>query len=453
MMRFYPSFNKVLDTFNKVSGNQTGIIKATAMPLINQDKSISLKSITGNMPKYHKVLLERQSGDVQYHVIGYGNFYEEALIKYTGESVERYSSMVAPKLVEDKVVYDTYKNMCKRGKVMPLKYMDVFTKEQLEEMSTYISDFSKEKITEDDVVGWLQCPSLVNKGENIWVPAIMLFVGYQVNLEKGEKQYIQGFSTGTASHTDLKKALVNAIVEYLQIDSFMITWHTKRKCKRINIDDETVKKALDEIGLGDDSIYEIIPVEMTLSDNSVPTFGTFLRRKDNKMPYLLFGVQGDFDVKNGVYRSIMEGISIAHSGYFNTIYNRDLIEHVMNNDSKFLDLDLNVLYYSAPKHIDEKNKLIEEFIDGEINLSDIKTIENLDTDSQLKELLKTVSEISEYAVYMDMTSPELRDKGWYTMRVLIPEILEMCIPEFPFKDHPRMKEHGGIINEYPHPMP
>ena len=455
-MKFYPSFNKVLNTFDKVAGNQTGVIKATAMPLINQDKRVNLKSITGNMPKYHKSLFKRQNGDVQYHIIGYGNFYEEALIKYTGESMERYSSMVAPKLIEDEIVYGTYKEMCKKGKVMPLKYMDVFTEEQLKEISSHLNVFSPKKVTEDDIIGWLKCPSLTKKGEEIWVPAVMLFVGYEVNLEKGEKQYIQGFSTGTASHIDFKKALINAIVEYLQIDSFMVTWHTKRKCKKINIDDEVVNKALEEIGLGKDSPYELISLDMTLPDNPVPTFGTFLRRKDNKMPYLLFGLQGDFDVRNGVYRSAMEGVSIAHSGYFSTIYNRQLIEFLMKKDKeefKFLDLDLNVLFYGAPRFIEEKNTLIEEFIDGEINLSDIKTIDNLDTDSQINELIKKVSEISEYAIYMDVTSPELREKGWYTVRVLIPEILEMCIPEFSFKEHPRMKEHGGVINEYPHPMP
>ncbi len=453
-MQFYPSFNNVLNKFNKIAGNQTGIIKATATPLINQDKSINLKSITGNMPKYHKSVLERLSSDVQYHIIGYGKFYEESLIKYCGESIERYSSIVAPKLVDDEVVYATYKEMLKVGKVMPLKYIDVFTKEQLGKISTYLKDFSSEKITEDDVVGWIKCPSLLNKDEEIWVPASMMFVGYEVNLEKNEKQYIQGFSTGTASHIDFKKALINAIVEYLQIDSFIISWHTNRKCRKINIDDEVIKEELEKMGLGEDSIYEIIPLEMTLPDNNVPTFGTFIRRKDEKLPYILFGLQGDFDIRNGVYRSIMEGISISHSGYFNTIYNRQTVEMIAKNDDiEFLDLDSNVLYYSIPNKIKEKNDLIESFIGEEVNLSDIETIDNLDVDSQIKNLIKQVKQISEYAIYKDITPVEAREKGWYTVRVLIPEILEMCIPEFPFKDHPRMKKYGGVVNEYPHPMP
>lgn len=454
-MKFYPSFNKVLDTFTKVAGNQTGIVKATAMPLINQDKSINLKSITGNMPKYHKLLLKRQDTDVQYHIIGYGDYYEESLIKYTGESIERYSAMVAPTLTENQIIYGTYKEMCKKGKVMPLEYINVFTDEQMQEISTTFKAFSDKQVTEDDVIGWIKCPSLIHKNEEIFIPVGMMFVGYEVNLEAGEKQFIQGFSTGTASHTDFKKALINAIVEYLQIDSFMVTFHTKRKCKRVIIDDKSVNKALDEIGLGKDSIYEVITMDMTLEDNIVPTFGTFLRRKDKKMPYLLFGLQGDLDVKNGAYRSIMEGISISHSGYFNTIYNRNVIKHILDNkeDLKFLDLDLNVLYYSTPDDFCEKEKLVDDFIDGEIKLSEIKTIDNLDVDSQINALIDHVKKISEYAVFMDITSPELRDKGWYTARVLIPEILEMCIPGFPFKNHPRMKKFGGAINEYPHPMP
>lgn len=29
------------------------------------------------------------------------------------------------------------------------------------------------------------------------------------------------------------------------------------------------------------------------------------------------------------------------------------------------------------------------------------------------------------------------------MRAMIPELIEMCIPEFPFENHPRMKNMEG----------
>ncbi len=149
----------------------------------------------------------------------------------------------------------------------------------------------------------------------------------------------------------------------------------------------------------------------------------------------------------------MEAASISYGAYFNTIYNKNMLNNVMKDDHKFLDLDSNVLYYSLPSKIEEKNKLVEEFIENEINLSSLNKLNIEDVDEQIKTLLNYLKNMSEYAVYLDLTPPETRDKGWYVMRVMIPELIEMCIPEFPFENHPRMKKYGGVINEHPHPMP
>ncbi len=92
----------------------------------------------------------------------------------------------------------------------------------------------------------------------------MMFVGYEENKSKGEMNFIPSFSTGTAAHKSLKKALLNALIEYIQIDSFMITWYTKGKCSLVKIDDENVLKVLEDVNLGENSSYEIIPVYMAL---------------------------------------------------------------------------------------------------------------------------------------------------------------------------------------------
>lgn len=42
------------------------------------------------MPDYHKQFIGELS-QVSYHIIGYGSHYEEALIRYLGESIERYA--------------------------------------------------------------------------------------------------------------------------------------------------------------------------------------------------------------------------------------------------------------------------------------------------------------------------------------------------------------------------
>ncbi len=130
MIKFFPSFNNILENFKSLAGNQSGILEATCMPVVNFNSDVSLKSITGNMPDYHKQVFNKDVS-MQYHIMGYGSHYEEALIKYTGESIERYSSIMGPTLLKDKIVYESYKKLSKNNKVMPLKYIDVFTENQI----------------------------------------------------------------------------------------------------------------------------------------------------------------------------------------------------------------------------------------------------------------------------------------------------------------------------------
>ena len=50
---------------------------------------------------------------------------------------------------------------------------------------------------------------------------------------------------------------------------------------------------------------------------------------------------------------------------------------------------------------------------------------------ELEEYIKTVSEISQYGVYMDITPIEVKDKGFNVMRVFIPELIQMSFLESP----------------------
>jgi len=443
-----------MNTYSSIAGNQTGIIKATALPLVDIDDGVNLRSITGTMPDYHKRIFKNTEVSIAYHVVGYGEFYEESLIRYTGESVERYSGMMSSHIYKNYIRHASYKELTDEGnKVMPLKYIDVFSQEQMNKYSKLIGDIPSISISEDDILGWVQCPSLFNKDQKIWVPAKMIFTGYETSIEKNEKSYIQSFSTGTASHKTFKQALLNAMVEYAQIDAFMLTWFCKLKCPEIEFDIPVVKEITGRIGGGEEKNFYTKSLYMSLPDMDLPVIGTFIIRNDDKVPYMLFGIQGDYDLKNAAVRSVMEGAAISYSSFFNTIFDVDSVRYAMGKDPTFLDLDGNVMYYGLPDQNENKLATVEDLCKGKIKLSEIKTIDNLDLDSQLKSMMKYLEKKSEYGVYLDITPPELREKGWHTARVFIPELLEMCLPDLPFKNHPRMKEFGGVINDNPHPMP
>lgn len=452
MITYYPYFRHAMDEYRQMAGGQSGILQGIIAPMIKMPPEPHLRSMTGNMPNYHKLTFGDPSKDVEYHISGYGVYNEEAFTKFMGESVERYAPIVTESMFKTKAVYASFNEISQRKeKVLPLEYINIFSSRQQKIMHHIMPSYSDKHVTEDDIISWISCPSLLYPGENIWVPLQLMFVGYVKDESKNEKWVTPSFSTGTASHRTVNKALLNAIVEYMQIDAFIISWYTERKCKRIEIDDSVINSTLEKVGLGRDSAYEIIPLYMTLPDLDLPGVMVILRRKDNKMPSLVLGVQGDMDIRNALLRGIFEATAIISMNVYNAIYDPEKIVY-SNNKSAFSDLDTNVLYYGTPANSDAIDRILNKISGEAILLSSIEHC-SMSSDSQLSHLLNEVKKISEYAVYLDLTPPELHDKNWNVIRTLIPELCGMCLPGFPFENHPRLKKKGGVINGYPHPLP
>ena len=269
--------------------------------------------------------------------------------------------------------------------------------------------------------------------------------------QKKERWVTPSFSTGTAAHRTIPKALLSAIVEYIQIDAFVLSWYTEQKCDRIQIDDPVILNTLEKVGLGKNSPYEIVPLYITLPDLDLPSVMVILRRKDKKTPAFILGVQGDMNIRNAVLRGIFEAAAIISMVVYNTIYDPKKVIF-SNTESAFADLDTNVLYYGTPIHDDVIDDILQKLIGKTKPLSFFET-NNMSTELQLSYLLNELKKVSKFAVYLDLTPPELYRKNWCVMRTLIPELCGMCFPGFPFKDHPRIKQYGGVVNGYPHPLP
>lgn len=138
------------------------------------------------------------------------------------------------------------------------------------------------------------------------------------------------------------------------------------------IDDPEILALLEEARLGKDSLYEIIPIDMTVGeDNPLYTFGIILKNKSNEGPYLLFGVQAGLDPKHTLLRGIMEASAISYSYYYNLFYNPTSTQNAESDSPLFLDLDSNVFYYAHPKDQELKWKAFEPLISGEVRLSDL----------------------------------------------------------------------------------
>jgi thiazole/oxazole-forming peptide maturase SagD family component len=450
-LTYYPyTAHLVQDVLKPICSEHGGIARSLLMSPIKQAEDLAIKSVVAQMPGYHRVLLSPHL-EMQYHLSGYGTFYEEALIRLVGEAIERYSLMVGQRLLQHRIHYTSYDEIVKRGKVVPFEYLQPFSDSDYEKLNKG-QYAGLRRLNRDDVVGWIRCPSLFEPAVEIWIPAQMLFVGYKLNRDHGEVAFSPGFSTGTAAHTSLGKAVQNALLELIEIDALMLHWYTRLTAPAVTIDEPAIVDLVPKL-LGAGSRYDVLALDLSVLEGvDAHVFGSVLINKRKERPYITLGAQGHLDPVRAAYRSLMEAVAIAFLGIYGPLYMPK--EYLASSPrSTFTDLDSNVAFFASPDEAAKKREVIDQLIAGRRVLSAMKRYETGADGNDTAKLIRQLSCISEYGVFLDVTPPETCDRGWKVIRVLIPELVTMCVPGVPYSAHPRIKAFGGIRNEYPHPLP
>jgi len=435
--------------FKKICSEHGGIIQSLLVSTLQYAEGFHIKSVAAQMPAYHKVLLHPDV-QVQYHLSGYGTFHEEAMIRLVGEAIERYSLMVGPYPYQNEIQYATYHEMERNGKVIPWEYLTLYTENDYAKLNKG-SYKDHRPLKKDDVIAWLSCPSLLYPNQTIWVPMQLLFVGYKASRLKKEQLFAPAFSTGTAAHRSLEHALLNAILEIVEIDAVMVQWYTQRKAPQILLDDITLLQHYGQL-FSKDSDIEVLAMDLRILDEiQANVFGVVLLNRQDTRPLVSYGAQADLDPASAFHRSLMEAMAIRFLGIYGPLYSPN--EYLAPITNEFTDLDTNVSFFANPEDAATKRGIIQDLIQGKKLLSSFPHFDTLDTKQNLLNLLTQLKKISEYAVYLDVTPPEVREHGWYVMRAIVPELVTMCFPGVPYSQHPRFQKFGGIKTQCPHPLP
>jgi len=450
-LTFYPSSNHMVeDVFKPLCSEHGGIAQSLLISPARYSKYMAIKSVMSQMPHYHKVLLSPDI-EMQYHLGGYGMFYEEALIRLAGEAIERYALMVAGYTLADQIRYATYDAVARSGRVVPLEYLRLFSDEDYVKLNRGRYPGMR-RLEREDVVGWVKCQSLFDPASEISVPAQMLFVGYKVNREQGEVAFSPGFSTGAAAHTSVEQALQSALLEFIEIDALMLQWYTDLKARTVTIDDLTVPSLVPELLTGG-SRYETVALDLRVIEGlDAHVFGVAILNTKEERPFIVFGAQGHLDPLKAFYRGLMEASAISFLGTYGALY---MPKEYLASTSRetFTDLDSNVAYFAAPEDGARKRGVIQNLSEGRVVLSTMKNYATGNVGADTARLVRQLSSVSEYGVTLDITPPETRSRGWKVMRVFFPELVTMCVPGVPYSRHPRILRYGGVRNEHPHPLP
>ncbi|MFJ7962461.1 YcaO-like family protein [Streptomyces sp. NPDC096324] len=447
--RGHPGMTTALSRYARIGGNQGGIMPGMLVSPARVAGEPFLRTATASMPQYHRLVLQDPHMQMQYHLAGYGSTNEEAVTRLTGESVERYAAMMAMPLFEHRIEYSSYRSLSSRHRCLPLELLGIFDATQQERIAGMMPRYSPKLPTEDDVIAWIACPSLTGQGE-VYLPAQLFFLGFRGNPEYGDKMFTPSFSTGTAAHVSLDKALLGALVEAVQIDAFILNWYTDAKAPVIEQDADGLE-LLEAAGLRQDGPYEVRATYLTRPELPLPNVGVTLVRRDHELPYIAFGLQADPDPRQALQRGGAEATAILAISMFSTVFDLPHV-HFAQNSSTYADLDTNVLYFAAPNDAERKLAAVESRTAGRMELGSVAPYAP-DDESAIRRLVSDIAAISEWAGYLDITPPALADTPWKVVRVLIPELLSMCLPGFPANSHPRMRSYGGVTHVVPHPLP
>lgn len=376
-----------------------------------------------------------------HHIGGSGSYHDEVLIKVVGETIERYSQMIAEKNDKYPIIFASYREMLKRNEaILSPEKLQFFSAEQTKQ-----NEFPFQVFSETSPLSWIRAYSLISK-QNIWVPAQLIYVGYKIRHQQGEPWLFSAVTTGTASHTNPTDALRNAILELTQIDTAMGHWYTETKAVAIEFDNR--------IKIFSDYIKSTLPATTPipqffwLKNADLGDFTIACVFESKSIPAVAVGLGSDTRLMHAMQKAYLEAIGVVALAKL-VLINKSLSAELGNKP--IFDLDTNVALYGKGMH----NTIFKKKFNSSHTLpasqlpKDVAR-ENLD---DLKYLIDKYTSTGKELLFFNLTCSEAKELGFCVSRVWSPDTLSLCLPSAVQKAHTRFQAYGNVSHVTPHPYP
>ncbi|MEO5286243.1 YcaO-like family protein [Limosilactobacillus allomucosae] len=372
-------------------------------------------------------LVYKNKVNILYHLSGYGSNTSEARLSFLGESSERYAFAMMPITLKKDILLSSYKELCSKYddlSVLPLEYVNIFAGVK-----------GLEEVTPKDKIYWVKLNSLLDPNKIIWVP--LQFIMFHIS--SPEKNYnVSAVSTGTASHEDIKSALRNSLIEYLQIDSYNLWWYGGHKGKELSVDLKDV--ITNYLKGGYDKFIKHFKVKFTdiSFDKSIWVVVCEIEGIDSRPKYTV-GLQGSLNLEKAIYRSFMEALTVMAYSINMSWLKPEILKNAKTKLGKMNDLDQNVAYYAMHSK-------------PELKVNNVTLAKKDKKSTNLNEMIRDNRELLQWAGVVNITPHEFSNLNMNIIRLFAPKLLPVAMPSFPPVCHPRYKETGGIVNYEEHPM-
>jgi thiazole/oxazole-forming peptide maturase SagD family component len=383
-----------------------------------------------------------------YHIGASGLFLEEALVRTLGESVERYAQMTAEVLGGLELAVSSYNSLVGCGRrVLGPDDLVLFESTAFGRPGFPFAPFEP-----DRPMAWLDANSIVGDGGRL-IPAQFLLVGYRVKEELGEKLIFAGVTTGTAAHRSRDRALLNALLELIQVDAAVGHWYSSWPCHEITLDARV--REVSTIITRYAGSRGPVPRFIWLPSPDLPAFSIacLLHAADGGPPAVAVGLGCSLTLAEALYKAWLEAIGVWQLASVNVFQERlhPPTPGVDESSVSFYDLDRNVAYYAAGGGRELFNERFKPH--SRLSASDLSPDVNTSAVERVEYLRDAFTSTGKDLYRLDLTTADVASLGFVVERVWCPQTLCLPLPSAPPSRHRRFVAFGGFVHDFPHPYP
>ncbi|RCW26107.1 ribosomal protein S12 methylthiotransferase accessory factor [Marinilabilia salmonicolor] len=297
---------------------------------------------------------------------------------------------------------------------------------------------------------WDTCYDLTY-GKETYCPSAFIYLPWTIE----DKWILSGTSTGLAAHTNFNKALLTALYELIERDAFVITWHQKIVSPKIIID-KSIQSFINQVF---PSNYEFHFFDITY-DIKVPTVMGLCFGEAEYGKFVAIGTATRDSYKEALKKVILE---ISQSvPYFRYMLGKRKSWVPDNDFNQLLSFeDHSIFYLKRP----DLQGVLDEWRNAKASMKiDFQLDDIKNTKDCIYDIIGQLKNKNYNILVKDITTPDANQVGYYCLRVIIPQLLQMggAFP-FYFLGGKRLYEVPSLmgyksnsfdsLNKYPHPFP
>jgi ribosomal protein S12 methylthiotransferase accessory factor len=373
--------------------------------------------------------------DVDFRAGGTGKHYQEALGRAIGEVVERYG-MAYSQLSE---LNGSFNQLQDNHNMFSPESIHLFSDQQYEGES-----FPYEELTKDTEVKWVRGYNILSE-QNIFFPAQLVYGAY--SHADGEKNISYSTTSGCAAGKTFKEAVFGGILEQIERDAMMLTWLTKQSAPKLSLEDSSISSLFRERFQSQAINYTLLDISW---DFSVPVTLALAEDTSNREYGGNVGLAAEPTREESIYKSLLE----ISQGRVYGKRSKLNFEKESFSKNQMTGFDRNLQYYLK----EENWKKIDSLVGTEKKQPDNREV-------TLSEVLSELDDEGFDVLAFNMTPPDIKKQGYAVVKTIIPQLVQLSVPAYPFKGHPRLynlpKKCGYVdealspddINSDPHPLP